>query len=309
MRRPSPIPRRPDGAAVRRSRGRDVTVHCGHRHDDRHRATPAGPSGCGTRSRTPVSAHPPGGPRMRIRRTSVSGVLPDGLPVLAAGAHLAPEDGVCLMEYVSVLAGEPFSDSPRCTDGALAGLARLVNDEVSDEGRRLLAPLAADLTILGRTDAVGSARLVLAVTAHARTTAQPGRKLRLAERRAGLRLQRVDRPGVRGRLMRVSTPLHMRGAGRHRMVAAFDTVAGAPWATTSSGTRRWWTCSRSRCHPCAAAESGLLERTRPGGRGCPAEPVRPGADRLRPSVPRARGGQLRVRRGRRAADRDVHDAR
>ena len=93
------------------------------------------------------------------------------------------------MEYVSVLAGEPFSDSPRCTDGGLAGLARLVNDEVGDAGRHLLAPLAADLTILGRTDPVGSARLVLAVTAQARVAAGPSRKLLRAERRAGLRLQ------------------------------------------------------------------------------------------------------------------------
>jgi hypothetical protein len=202
---------------------------------------------------------------VRIRRTPGSGVLPDGLPVLAAGVHLAPEDGVCLMEYVSVLAGEPFGDSPRCTDGALAGLARLVNDEVSDEGRRLLAPLAADLTILGRTDAVGSARLVLTVTAQARVAAGPSRKLLRAERRAGLRLQQVDRPGVRSRLMRVSTPLHMRGAGRHRMVAAFDTVAGAPWGDRVQRDAALLDLLQVAMSSVRGSGIRVLEQTRPGG--------------------------------------------
>jgi hypothetical protein len=81
---------------------------------------------------------------MKVRRTPLV-VVPDGLPVLGAGAHLAPEDGVCLMEYVSVLAGQRFTDSPRCTGPTLAFLARLVNDTVDDGDRGLLAPLAAEL--------------------------------------------------------------------------------------------------------------------------------------------------------------------
>src|SRR5687767_6214603 len=97
----------------------------------------------------------------------MSGSSPEGLPVLAAGAHLGPEDGVCLMEYVSVLAGERFSDHPACTDPGLAFLAQLINDAVSDAGRPRLAPFAAELTVLGPVDAIGSARLVLAAVARA----------------------------------------------------------------------------------------------------------------------------------------------
>jgi hypothetical protein len=48
------------------------------------------------------------------------------------------------MEYVTVLAGEPWSDEPACVDGALAALARTVNDTVSDEARQTLAVHAPD---------------------------------------------------------------------------------------------------------------------------------------------------------------------
>ena len=202
---------------------------------------------------------------MRIRRTPVSGVLPDGLPVLAAGVHLAPEDGVCLMEYVSVLAGEPFSDSPRCTDGALAGLARLVNDEVSDEGRRLLAQLAADLTILGRADAVASARLVLTVTAQARVAAGPSRKLLRTERRAGLRFQRVARAGARGRRLRASTAVHVRGVGRHRLIAAFEAVARAPWRDDVQRDAALLDLLQMAMSSVRGSGIRVLEQTRPGG--------------------------------------------
>ncbi|MDQ2884081.1 MAG: hypothetical protein M3Y48_23780 [Actinomycetota bacterium] len=71
---------------------------------------------------------------------------PDGLPMLDRGGHHNPEQGACLMEYVSVLAGVRFSDHPRCTHPALAQLARVVNDEIVDPAARSrLAVLAPDL--------------------------------------------------------------------------------------------------------------------------------------------------------------------
>lgn len=50
------------------------------------------------------------------------------------------------MEYTSVLAGERFSDAPKCTDPVLAAVARSVNDYTGDVARQRLAPLAGDLT-------------------------------------------------------------------------------------------------------------------------------------------------------------------
>jgi len=71
---------------------------------------------------------------------------PTALPVLSAGRHRGPRQGACLMEYASVLAGERFSDAPRCTDPVLGAVARAVNDYSSDVARQRLAPLAGDLT-------------------------------------------------------------------------------------------------------------------------------------------------------------------
>jgi hypothetical protein len=44
------------------------------------------------------------------------------------------------MEYASYLAGEKWSDHPKCTHPLLAGVARVVNDQISDEGRSRLVP-------------------------------------------------------------------------------------------------------------------------------------------------------------------------
>lgn len=66
---------------------------------------------------------------------------PDGLPVLSRGKHRSPRKGACFMEMASVLANEPWSDKPSCTHPLLAGLARLVNDNTSDENRGKLAVL------------------------------------------------------------------------------------------------------------------------------------------------------------------------
>ena len=72
--------------------------------------------------------------------------MPDGLPLLRPGRHHRKHSGVCLMEYTSILAGEHFSDHPRCTDPVLATVARAVNDYSTDNGRQRLAILASDLT-------------------------------------------------------------------------------------------------------------------------------------------------------------------
>jgi hypothetical protein len=75
--------------------------------------------------------------------------VPAGIPVLTRGKHRKPSHGACLMEYVSVLAGNPFSDAPACTDPTLAAVARAVNDYSGDAQRQRLALLATELTSAG----------------------------------------------------------------------------------------------------------------------------------------------------------------
>jgi hypothetical protein len=78
--------------------------------------------------------------------------LPDALPVLSRGKHKTPARGACFMEYTSVLAGEAFTDSPRCVDPELASVLRTVNDNTSDAERTHLVPL------LGRAIGLAVAR-------------------------------------------------------------------------------------------------------------------------------------------------------
>lgn len=56
------------------------------------------------------------------------------------------------MEYASLLAGERWSDHPKCTHPLLAGLARDVNDHISDEGRSRLVPLIPSVVGLDSED-------------------------------------------------------------------------------------------------------------------------------------------------------------
>lgn len=71
--------------------------------------------------------------------------VPDLMPVLSAGSHSGPREGACVMEMVSYLAGEEWSDSPACTHPVLASMARVVNDRLADSERHRLVPLMGRL--------------------------------------------------------------------------------------------------------------------------------------------------------------------
>ena len=67
--------------------------------------------------------------------------LPTSMPVLSRGKHSSPSRGACFMEYTSILAGEAFSDAPRCVDPELASVLRSVNDNTPNAERARLVPL------------------------------------------------------------------------------------------------------------------------------------------------------------------------
>lgn len=62
---------------------------------------------------------------------------------LAAGKHRNPDEGVCVMELASMLAGEPFSDRPRSVSRTLAAVLRGYNDGLDDARRQQLKPYAS----------------------------------------------------------------------------------------------------------------------------------------------------------------------
>jgi hypothetical protein len=82
----------------------------------------------------------------------MSDLGPDLVPKLTKGRHRNPRRGACFMELASYLAGERWSDHPRCTHRLLAALARGVNDATTDAARPRLAGLAPAVVGLASDD-------------------------------------------------------------------------------------------------------------------------------------------------------------
>ncbi len=57
---------------------------------------------------------------------------------LSHGSHKSFEDGMCAMEAVAYIAGEPHSDHPSCASPVLARHCIRLNDRWNDEERQLL---------------------------------------------------------------------------------------------------------------------------------------------------------------------------
>ena len=105
---------------------------------------------------------------------------PDLFPVLSRGKHRNPRKGACLMELVSYLAGERWSDHPSCTHPLLAELARDVNDFTSDANRSELGLLAPSVIGLTGDDLRLDARIALRAATTALPVAAAGRQHSLA---------------------------------------------------------------------------------------------------------------------------------
>ena len=63
---------------------------------------------------------------------------------LSPGRHRSPDDGACVMELASMLAGEPFTDRPQSVCPVIAAFLRSYNDGVDDERRRDLYRFASE---------------------------------------------------------------------------------------------------------------------------------------------------------------------
>lgn len=106
---------------------------------------------------------------------------------IGRGAHRSADEGACVVELSSMLAGEPFSDRPDCVCPVVAGFLRAINDRVPYATRQRLYPYAAR--------AVGT---------------RGGREVERARRDLCLAHAGVDLPSRRGRLARWSALLGAR---------------------------------------------------------------------------------------------------
>jgi hypothetical protein len=64
---------------------------------------------------------------------------------LGSGTHLPDTENPCVMEYVSRLQGEEFSDHPVCVHPVIASAARAVNDWMPDGDRDKLLLLVSSM--------------------------------------------------------------------------------------------------------------------------------------------------------------------
>jgi hypothetical protein len=74
-----------------------------------------------------------------IERSPVKQINLDEL-VLESGSHSSPEDGMCVMEAVAYVAGEPHSDHPKCASKVLTSFLISLNDRWDSDDRQLLKP-------------------------------------------------------------------------------------------------------------------------------------------------------------------------
>jgi hypothetical protein len=148
--------------------------------------------------------------------------MPEGLPLLGRGKHNAPGEGACFMELASVLAGERFSDHPRCTHSLLAELARRVNDAVSDHARQRLLPLVSEVVGLrGKTSAI-SAEIVITATRLALAGDPENIALSQAHSKAE---RRLDAWGMGAAVRRITELGYRHGAGYRAVVASVSSIA------------------------------------------------------------------------------------
>jgi len=61
---------------------------------------------------------------------------------LSPGRHDSPRDGACVIELASLLAGEEFSDRPRCVCPVIGAFLRAWNDRAAYADRQRLRPYA-----------------------------------------------------------------------------------------------------------------------------------------------------------------------
>jgi hypothetical protein len=77
---------------------------------------------------------------------------------LSKGKHTSPEDGACVMELASMLAGEPFTDHPASVCPVIASFLRSYNDAIDDRRRQSLYEYASEVVGSRGSAAVQQAR-------------------------------------------------------------------------------------------------------------------------------------------------------
>ncbi len=110
------------------------------------------------------------------------GSAPTAMPQvtrIAKGAHASPDDGACVLELASMLAGEKFSDHPRSVCPVLGTYMRALNDRLGEEDRQPLYHWAAELVGTRGSWKLRRRRAILCARWATEMEADPARALRV----------------------------------------------------------------------------------------------------------------------------------
>jgi hypothetical protein len=154
---------------------------------------------------------------------------------LAYGPHPGPESGVCLLEAVGWMAGEPWSDTPACASPVLAAFGRSLNDQLDHKHRQKLKPLVPLLVgtvdpAADQRDGLRCAHYLVAVWTPAWLDLVPGLAVHAVE------LRRLPEPGswddvaVWRRTLAAARAAAGAAAGDAAGDAAWAAVGDAAWA-------------------------------------------------------------------------------
>ena len=163
--------------------------------------------------------------------------------VLGSGAHENPAHGMCLLEAVSIFAGEKFGDSPACVDPILAAFGRRWNDGMrSDEERAQLKQYITRLPGTAKGDSLSQKRGWMAMDwlIRAHTVAWLALTPALAHHAETIKAQApitctADLERVQPLLNAVRKDANAAGAAAG--AAAWDAAGAAAWA--AAGDAAW----------------------------------------------------------------------
>ena len=165
--------------------------------------------------------------------------------VLDKGSHRSPDDGMCVMEAVAVVAGETFSDHPACASPVIGAFLRSWNDTLNDEDRQQLKRYVTLLPGTAASPEVEDARAWMALDWLVRTYTpawlrlaklddQAARLEALPEFRAGM-----DVPSIRPTIdtVRKDAAAAWDAAWDAAGAAAWDAARDAAWDAAGDALR------------------------------------------------------------------------
>jgi hypothetical protein len=156
---------------------------------------------------------------------------------LSRGGHQAGDGQYCVMEAVAFIAGEPWTDHPKCASRVVGAFMRSWNDGLDDEQRQMLKPYVLRLAGTAGTPEQEDRRAFMAADWAVRTYTP-----------AWLRLIKLDDDAVAleqlAEIVDITTAraaMDTISSARKRADAAWDAARAAAWDAARAAARAWQT--------------------------------------------------------------------